>query len=67
MLEDLVAVKDLVALIQEQERGDTIDLRGEEDFLATFCNNVNRTGAGFNASVDTEKMNVVTDLRFRQR
>jgi hypothetical protein len=61
MLEDLLTVKDLVAFIQEEERGDAVDLRGEEDFFASFCNNMPSSGAGFHTLIDTEKMNVILE------
>ena len=59
MLEDLLAVKDLVAFIQEQERGDAVDLRGEEDFLAGLRNNVPRSCPGFYSLVNTKEMDII--------
>jgi len=56
-----------MAFIQEQEGGDTVDLGREEDPFAAFRYDVNRTGAGFHTLINTEKMNFITDLRFRQR
>jgi hypothetical protein len=61
MLEDLLAVKDLVAFIQEEERGDAVDLRGEEDFFAGFCNNMPSSCPGFHTLVNTKKMNVILE------
>jgi hypothetical protein len=51
----------LVAFIQEEERGDAVDLRGEEDFFAGFHQNMPSSGAGFHTLIDTEKMNVILE------
>jgi hypothetical protein len=61
MLEDLLAVKDLVAFIQEEERGDAVDLRGEEYFFTGFRNNMPSSCSGFHTLIDTKKMNVILE------
>jgi hypothetical protein len=61
MLEDLLAVKDLVAFIQEEERGDAVDLRGEEDFFAVFHQNVPYSCPRFHPLVNTKKMDIILE------
>jgi len=53
-------------LVKKEERRHTVDLGWKKDFFAGLSDNVPGTGAGFHTLIDTEKMNVVTDLRFRK-
>jgi hypothetical protein len=55
-----------MSFVKKQERGDAVDLGWKKDFFAGLGDNVPGSGAGFHALIDTEKMDVVTDLRFRK-
>jgi hypothetical protein len=53
----------LVAFIQEEERGDAVDLRGEEDLFAAIRDDMPSTRAigCANTLINAKKMNVILD------